>query len=185
MYSPTAFATATEAPTLPTGTVHHPGEPEYDDAITLFNSMIEKRPRIVARCNTSADVAAAIAYARARGLPFAARAGGHSVTGLSIAEGGVVADMRGIDSVEVFPERRIARVGGGADWARVDRATTEHGLATTGGRVSSTGVAGLTLGGGSGWLERKHGLAADNLVGAELVTASGEVVEASADANAE
>ena len=94
-------------------------------------------------------------------------------------------DVRGLDFVEVDPVRRVARVGGGATWAQVDRATQEHGLATTGGRVSTTGVAGLTLGGGSGWLERKHGLACDNLLAAELVTADGERVRASATENPE
>ena len=112
------------------------------------------------------------------------RAGGHAVTGRALCEG-VVLDVRGIDFVEVDPVRRVARVGGGATWAQVDRATQEHGLATTGGRVSSTGVAGLTLGGGSGWLERKHGLACDNLLAAELVTADGERVRASATENPE
>ena len=108
------------------------------------------------------------------------RAGGHAVSGKALCEG-VVLDVRGIDFVEVDPVRRVARVGGGATWAQVDRATQEHGLATTGGRVSTTGVAGLTLGGGSGWLERKHGLACDNLLAAELVTADGERVRASGD----
>ena len=112
------------------------------------------------------------------------RAGGHAVTGRALCEG-VVLDVRGIDFVEVDPERRVARIGGGATWAQVDRATQEHGLATTGGRVSSTGVAGLTLGGGSGWLERKHGLACDNLLAAELVTADGGRVRASATENPE
>ena len=110
------------------------------------------------------------------------RAGGHAVSGKALCEG-VVLDVRGIDFVEVDPVRRVARVGGGATWAQVDRATQEHGLATTGGRVSTTGVAGLTLGGGSGWLERKHGLACDNLLAAELVTADGERVRASATEN--
>ena len=107
------------------------------------------------------------------------RAGGHSVAGLSLCDDGVVLDMRGMADIEVDADRRIARVGGGAIWADVDRATQAHGLATTGGRVSTTGVAGLTLGGGSGWLERKHGLACDNLVAAELVTWDGRVVRAS------
>ena len=112
------------------------------------------------------------------------RAGGHAVSGQALCEG-LVLDVRGLDFVEVDPVRRVARVGGGATWAQVDRATQEHGLATTGGRVSTTGVAGLTLGGGSGWLERKHGLACDNLLAAELVTADGERVRASATENPE
>jgi len=181
----TTTATAISGPSLPDGSVHLPGEPGYEDACSLFNSMIERRPRLVARCRSTDDVVAALGFARRNGLDFSVRAGGHSVAGASICDDGVVADMRGIDNVEVDPERRIARVGGGATWGQVDRATGEHGLATTGGRVSSTGVAGLTLGGGSGWLERKHGLAADNLVGAELVTADGEIVRADAEENPE
>src|SRR5215211_4282102 len=163
----------TIAPSL----LHEPGSPAYEDACVLFNSMIATRPRFVARCSSPADVAEALAFAAGRGLEVSVRAGGHAVSGKALCEG-VVLDVRGIDFVEVDPARRVARVGGGATWARVDRATQEHGLATTGGRVSSTGVAGLTLGGGSGWLERKHGLACDNLLAAELVTADGERVRA-------
>jgi FAD/FMN-containing dehydrogenase len=161
------------------GHVYDPGEPEYEDACTLFNGMIETRPRHVARCSHPHQVSAALAFARARGLRIAVRAGGHSVAGLSLVEDGLVIDVRGMSEVVVDPVRRIVRVGGGATWAAVDRATQEHGLAAVGGRVSSTGVAGLTLGGGSGWLERMHGLACDNLVAVELVTASGEPVRAS------
>src|SRR5215217_6456417 len=170
----------TIAPSL----LHEPGSHAYEDACVLFNAMIETRPRFVARCSNADDVAAALAFAAERGLEVSVRAGGHAVSGRALCEG-VVLDLRGIDLVEVEPARRIARVGGGATWAQVDRATQEHGLATTGGRVSSTGVAGLTLGGGSGWLERKHGLACDNLLAAELVTADGERVGASATENPE
>ncbi|MEZ5077692.1 MAG: FAD-binding oxidoreductase [Solirubrobacterales bacterium] len=165
------------------GGLHEPGSAEYDDACTLFNAMIEKRPALVARCAVPEDVVASLAFARQHGIPVAVRAGGHSATGISICDDGLVIDMRGIDEIEVDPERRVARVGGGAAWAAVDRATQEHGLATVGGRVSTTGVAGLTLGGGSGWLERKHGLACDNLVAAELVTADGRLVRAAAEEN--
>src|SRR3954467_5272894 len=161
------------------GDIHHPGSPAYDEACTLFNSMIERRPRLVVRCSSPADIANALAYARENGLEIAVRAGGHSVAGMSLVDDGVVIDVRGLDELAVDPQRRIARVGAGLTWAEVDRATQEHGLATTGGRVSSTGVAGLTLGGGSGWLERKHGLACDNLVAVELVTADGRLVRAS------
>jgi FAD/FMN-containing dehydrogenase len=156
------------------------GTPEYADTTTLNNAMIERRPTVVARCASAADVADAIAHARREGLPLAVRAGGHSVAGLSLVDDGLVIDVRGMAAVEVDPERRIARVGGGATWSQFDRATQPYGLATTGGRVSTTGVAGLTLGGGSGWLERKHGLACDNLLAVELVTAEGEQVRASA-----
>jgi FAD/FMN-containing dehydrogenase len=167
------------------GCLYEPGEPEYEDACTLFNTMIERRPRYVARCAAPDDVVAALAFARERGLEIAVRGGGHSVAGDSLVEDGLVLDMRGMRDVEVDTERRIARVGAGATWAEVDRATQADGLATTGGRVSTTGVAGLTLGGGSGWLERKHGLAADNLVAVELVTADGELVRASEEENFE
>jgi FAD/FMN-containing dehydrogenase len=182
----TAIATATEELRLRLrGGLHEPGSPEYEDTCTLFNSMIEKRPRLVARCSTPDDVIAALAYAREQGMEIAVRAGGHSVAGHSLVDDGLVLDIRAMAGVEVDPERRVVRVGGGATWAAVDRATQEHGLATTGGRVSTTGVAGLTLGGGSGWLERKFGLAADSLVGAELVTADGEIVRADAHENPE
>ena len=167
------------------GGLFEPGDPEYDETCTLFNSMIEKRPLLVARCAAPDDVVASLAFAREHGLDVAVRAGGHSVTGRSLCDGGLVIDTRGMDDVAVDPERRTARVGGGATWGTVDRATQAHGLATTGGRVSSTGVAGLTLGGGSGWLERKHGLACDNLLAAELVTADGRLVTASASENPE
>ena len=165
------------------GGLHEPGEPEFEDACTLYSSAIETRPRYVARCVSPDDVIAVLAFAREHDAPVAVRAGGHSVTGASLVEDGIVLDVRPMNDVDVDPERRIARVGGGATWAHVDRATQEHGLATTGGRVSTTGVAGLTMGGGSGWLERKHGLACDNLVAVELVTATGELVRASADEN--
>ena len=167
----------------PASLLHEPGSAAYEDACTLFNSMIEHRPRYVARCASAADVALSLSFADALGLPVAVRAGGHSVAGLSLCDGGVVLDVRGLDDIEVDAERRIVRAGGGSTWAQVDAATQAHGLATTGGRVSSTGVAGLTLGGGSGWLERKHGLACDNLIAAELVTAGGELVRASATEN--
>ena len=167
------------------GGLYEPGDAEYEDACTLFNSMIERRPRLVARCSAPEDVVAALAFGRERGLPIAVRGGGHSVTGRSLCDDGLVLDLRGMRDVEVDPLRRVARVGGGATWADVDRATGAHGLATTGGRVSTTGVAGLTMGGGSGWLERKHGLACDNLLAAQLVTAGGEIVRAAEDENPE
>jgi FAD/FMN-containing dehydrogenase len=167
------------------GGLHRPGEPGYEDACVLFNSMPEHRPRLVARCAAPDDIVAALAYARGEGLPIAVRAGGHSVTGLSLADDGLVLDVRGMDQVEVDPVGRIARVGGGANWSQVDRATQPYGLAAVGGRVSSTGVAGLTLGGGSGWLERAHGLACDNLISAQLVTADGRFVTASETENPE
>jgi FAD/FMN-containing dehydrogenase len=167
------------------GGLYEHGEPEYGDACTLFNSMVARRPRLVARCAAPDDVIASLAFAREHELRVAVRAGGHSVTGRSLCDDGLVLDLRGLSDVDVDLERRVARVGGGAIWADVDRITQVHGLATTGGRVSTTGVGGLTLGGGSGWLERKHGLACDNLVAAELVTAEGELVRAAEDENRE
>ena len=167
------------------GGLYEPGDDAYADCCTLFNTMIERRPRLVARCAAPDDVIAALAFAREHELPLAVRAGGHSVAGASLVDDGLVLDVRGLRELEVDHGRRIARVGAGLTWSEVDRATAEHGLATTGGRVSTTGVAGLTLGGGSGWLERLHGLTCDNLVAVELVTADGELVRASEEENPE
>jgi len=143
--------------------------------------MIDAHPAAIVRCAGVEDVRAAIACAQETGLPLAVRSGGHSVAGMSTVEGGLVIDVRPLGGVAVDAEARAARCGAGVTWAEFDRATQAHGLATTGGRVSSTGVAGFTLGGGSGWLERKLGLACDTLRAVELVTADGEHVRASAD----
>lgn len=167
------------------GPVLTPRAPGYDDARAIFNSMIDRRPAVVAQCETNADVSAALRFARDRGLEIAVRSGGHSVAGAGLSEGGIVLDMRRMNTVSVDPDARTARVAGGATWSNVDRACQPHGLATTGGRVSTTGVAGLTLGGGSGWLERKFGLACDNLLSVELITADGSTVIASEDENPE
>lgn len=165
------------------GRVLRPGDEGYDEARALYNVMIDRRPALIAQCTGPDDVARAIDHARREGLPLAVKAGGHSVAGQSLVEGGVVLDLSSLKEVTVDPERRVVRVGGGVLWGELDAATQEHGLATTGGRVSTTGVAGLTLGGGSGWLERSYGLACDNLVAVELVTADGELVRASAAEN--
>jgi FAD/FMN-containing dehydrogenase len=167
------------------GTVLEPGNAGYEDARTIFNSMIERRPAVIAQCAGADDVAAAIAFGRDSGLEIAVRSGGHSVAGASLIDGGLVIDLRNMNTVDVDPDARTATVGGGATWSNVDQATQPHGLATTGGRVSTTGVAGLTLGGGSGWLERKFGLASDNLLSVELATADGRTVTASDDENPE
>jgi len=156
-----------------------PGEPAYDEARTIFNAMIDRRPGVIAQCETVEDVARAIRFGRERGLEIAVRGGGHGVAGKALTEGGIVIDLRRMNTVTVDADARTATVGGGATMTNLDRATEPHGLVTTGGRVSTTGVAGLTLGGGNGWLDRKFGLACDNLLSVELVTADGRTVRAS------
>jgi len=163
------------------GEVVTPDDPSYDDARAVWNDMVTARPALIARCQTVSDIAAAVNFARTTGTAPAVRAGGHSVGGLSSCDG-LVIDLSAMKGVRVDPERRVAVVEPGVTWADFDAATAEHGLASTGGLISSTGVAGLTLGGGIGWLQRAHGLACDNLIGADVVTASGEVVHAD-DAN--
>ena len=160
-----------------------PGDPGYDEGRQVFNAMIDRRPEVIARCRTPADVAAAIRYARERELPLAVRGGGHGVVGFAVCDGGVVIDLAPMKQIEVDAPRRRVKAGGGVLWGELDRATQAFGLATTGGRISSTGITGLTLGSGSGWLERKHGFTADNLLSAELVTADGELVRADEDEN--
>jgi FAD/FMN-containing dehydrogenase len=160
-----------------------PGDPTYDEDRTIFNAMIDRRPAVIAKCATPDDVASALDLARWEHYEVAVRAGGHSVAGVSLNDGGLVIDVRPMKAVEVDAAGRRIRVGAGVTWGEFDRATGEHGLATTGGRVSTTGVAGLTLGGGSGWLERKYGLACDNLLSVDLVTADGRAVTASETEN--
>ena len=158
-----------------------PGNERYDEARTVFNAMVDKRPAVIAMCASPGDVVDALAIADREGYAVAVRAGGHSVAGVSVNDGGIVVDVRSMNQVEIDPGAHTARVGAGATWSEFDRAAQEHGLATTGGRVSTTGVAGLTLGGGSGWLERKYGLSCDNLLSVDLVTADGRQVTASED----
>ena len=153
--------------------------PRYDEERAIFNAMIDRRPALIAKCTSAIDVQDALALGREKDMPIAVRAGGHSVAGFCLNDGGLVIDVRSMASVQVDEARGTALVGAGATWGEFDRATQAHGLATTGGRVSTTGVAGLTLGGGSGWLERKYGLACDNLVSVDLITADGRAVTAS------
>ncbi|HTX00750.1 MAG TPA: FAD-binding oxidoreductase [Acidimicrobiales bacterium] len=162
------------------GDVIVPGDPEYDEARAVYNAMIDRRPALVARCRSIADVQAALQAARRAGLPIAIRGGGHNGPGFGTIDGGVVVDLSPMHDVQVDPSRCEARVQGGASWGRVDAATYEQGLATPAGIISTTGVGGLTLGGGHGYLTRKHGLTIDNLLEAEVVLADGAVVTASA-----
>lgn len=168
-----------------TGDAIAPGDPGYDEARAVFNGMIDRRPAVIAQCETGPDVAKAIRFGRENDLEIAVRGGGHSVAGMALTDGGIVVDLRRMHTVVVDPTVRAARIGGGATMSHLDRATQPHHLATTGGRASTTGVGGFTLGGGSGWLERKFGLACDNLIAVELVTADGETVHADADENPE
>jgi FAD/FMN-containing dehydrogenase len=158
------------------GRVLSPGAPGYDEARAIHNGLVDRRPALIVRCRTADDVVAALALARGAGLDVSVRGGGHNVAGRAVADGAVMIDLAEMTAIAVDPERRTLTAGGGATWAQLNPAAGEHGLAVTGGVISSTGIAGLTLGGGLGWLMAKHGLAADNLTGAELVTAAGEVI---------
>jgi FAD/FMN-containing dehydrogenase len=160
-----------------------PDDSDYDDARSLFNAMIDKRPALIARCASADDVAKAVSFAREHDLVVAIRGGAHNGAGLGSCDDGVVIDLSLLRDVEVDPDARTVRVGGGCTWGEVDTATNEHGLATPSGIISTTGVGGLTLGGGLGHLTRNFGLAIDNLLEAEVVLANGERVRASADEN--
>jgi FAD/FMN-containing dehydrogenase len=167
------------------GRVLIPGDPDYDQARVIFNGMFNRRPALIARCRGVADVIDAIRFARQHHLLTAVRAGGHSVAGNSICDNGLVIDVSQMNSVSVDCKRLIARVQGGAVWGDVDRETQAFALAMPGGIVSHTGVAGLTLNGGIGWLRNKYGLTCDSLISAEVVTANGDVLTANAEENAD
>ncbi|MGH2823321.1 MAG: FAD-binding oxidoreductase [Thermoleophilaceae bacterium] len=165
------------------GEVLEPADPGYDEVRSTFNTMHEGRPALVVSCTGTADVVAAVNFARGQGLSVAVRGGGHSIAGLSTIDGGMLIDLAPMRGVHVEPDARLARVQGGALWGDVDRETQVFGLVAPGGVVSDTGVAGLTLGGGYGWVRRKYGLSCDSLVEAEVVCADGEVRTASASSH--
>ncbi len=162
-----------------------PGDAGYDEARTIWNRTIDRRPALIAQCATTADVVAAVRVACERDLVISVRGGGHNVTGHAVCDGGLMIDLSPMKGARVDPARRRLAAQPGLTWKELDTATQRHGLATTGGIISSTGVAGLTLGGGHGWLMRKHGLACDNLASVEIVTADGRVVTASGEENPE
>ncbi len=154
-------------------------DPDFDDVRTVWNAMIDRRPALIARCASSADVVRAVDFARERGLAVSVRGAGHNIAGLALADGALLIDLSGMRAVEVDAENRIARVEPGATLGDVDRATAAHGLVTPTGINSTTGIAGLTLGGGFGWLTRLHGLTVDNLAAVDIVTADGRTRRAS------
>jgi FAD/FMN-containing dehydrogenase len=162
-----------------------PADPSYDDARKIWNAAIDRRPVCVARCTGVADVVAAVRFARDRGLPVAVRSGGHGVGGHALCDDGLVIDLTPMKGIRVDPAARTARAEAGVLWGELDRETQLFGLATVGGIVTHTGIAGLTLGGGIGWLMRKYGATVDNLLSADLVTAEGQLVRASAEENPE
>jgi FAD/FMN-containing dehydrogenase len=165
------------------GEVIAPGHAAYDEARRIWNGAIDRRPACIARCTGVADVVAAVRFAREHDLPVAVRSGGHGVAGHAICEGGLVVDLSPMKGIRVDPAARSARAQAGVLWGELDRETQLFGLATVGGIVTHTGIAGLTLGGGIGWLMRKHGATVDNLLSADVVTARGEIVTASEDEN--
>src|SRR4051812_24496506 len=167
------------------GRLIRPDDPEYDDARSIWNGAHDKYPAMIVRCAGVADVMRAVEFARSENLEVAVRGGSHSIPGFSTTDGGIVIDLSAMRSVKVDPVRRTAVAQGGTTWADFDHETQAFGLAVTGGLVSSTGIAGFTLGGGIGWLMRKHGLASDNLIGADVVTADGRLIHTNEEENPE
>jgi FAD/FMN-containing dehydrogenase len=167
------------------GELVRPSDSSYEEARSIWNGLHDARPAVIARCADSADVRHAIGFARSEGLDVAVRGGSHSIPGFSTCDSGIVIDLSPMKGIEVDPSGGTAVAEGGVLWQELDAATQEHGLAVTGGLISTTGIAGFTLGGGIGWLMRKHGLACDNLRSAQLVTADGQVVNVSEAENSE
>lgn len=167
------------------GQLLQPSDSGYEEARKVHNGLVDKRPALIARCRGLADIADAIQLSRRQNLEVAVRGGGHNVAGRATIDDGLMIDLAPMKGIHVDPKARTARAQGGVTWAEFNRETQLHGLATTGGVVSSTGIAGLTLGGGLGWLMSKYGLALDNLLSADIVTAEGKILRASADENAD
>lgn len=165
------------------GTLLQPGSDGYEDARRIHNGLIDKHPALIVRCRGTADVVGAIAFAREAGLEISVRGGGHNVAGRAVSEGGLMIDLAEMKGMYVDPEARTMRAQGGVLWSEFNREAAVHGLAVTGGTISSTGIAGLTLGGGLGWLMGVQGLASDNLISVELVTATGEVSNVTAESD--
>src|SRR5215212_6451172 len=165
------------------GPLLRPGEELYETARLVHNGLIDRRPALIARCRGAADVAAAVRFAREAGLEISVRGGGHSVAGRSVSDGSVMIDLAEMKGMYVDPRAQTIRAQGGVLWSEFNRETAVHGLAVTGGAISTTGIAGLTLGGGLGWLMGIHGLAADNLLSVELVNADGEVLDVTAESD--
>jgi FAD/FMN-containing dehydrogenase len=166
------------------GSVLRPGDPGFEETKKGFNAMYYDRdPAVIASCTDTDDVIAALRVGRENGLAIAVRGGGHAVAGYGMSDGGLLIDLRPMKDIQINGEAKTARAQAGLTWGEFDAKTQEVGLATTGGRVTTTGISGLTLGSGSGWLERKHGFVLDNLLSVDVVTADGEVVTASADQN--
>jgi FAD/FMN-containing dehydrogenase len=167
------------------GDVVQPGDADYDEARAIWNGSHDMRPALIIQCAGTADVVKAVEFSRSQHLEVAVRGGAHSIAGFSNVDGGLVIDLSRMTAVTVDPSRRRARAQGGATWADFDHETQAFGLAVTGGLVSSTGIGGFTLGGGVGWLLRRHGLTCDNLTAADVVTADGQLVHASAEENSD
>jgi hypothetical protein len=174
-------STGTQPPGLEgfSAEVLQPGDAGYDEARSVHNGLIDKRPAAIVRARTAEHVVEGVNFAREHGLELSVRGGGHNVAGLAVTDGGLMIDLSELNAIDVDPEARVVRAGAGLTWADLNEATQAHGLAVTGGAISTTGIAGLTLGGGLGWLMSKHGLAADSLLSATVVTADGKVLTAS------